>query len=164
MEPIVLTHGGAGAPASAKDGAEAAAHRGLEEDDALAMALAATCVLEDDPRFNAGTGANYRLDGETIELDASVMTSDGRSGAVACLERVQHPILVAARVRERTPHLLIAGGGATAFARRQGFPDYDPGTKERRSHLERARALLLQRRFAEPGFEAWQSLAERDEV
>src|SRR5204863_9005046 len=88
--------------------------------EALAAALAATVVLEDDPRFNAGTGSNLRLDGRLIEMDASVMASDGRFGAVACVQRVKNPILVAARVME-TPHLLLVGEGATAFARRTGF-------------------------------------------
>lgn len=159
---VILTHGGAGAPAAASDGTAHAAMLGSREPDALAMVLRATCLLEDDPRFNAGTGSNYRLDGETIELDAAVMTSDGRSGAIACLERVRNPILVANAVRERTPHLLIAGHGATAFARRMGHADYDPGTTERRDHLLRARKLLVARRFTEPGFEPWQACIERD--
>ena len=109
--------------------------------DALAAAIEATVYLEDDPRFNAGTGANLRLDGQTVEMDASVMCSDGRFGGVACIERVKNPVRVAARVM-KTPHLLLVGAGATAFARRLGFPDHDPATDAARHKHARALAEL----------------------
>jgi beta-aspartyl-peptidase (threonine type) len=145
MSHAILTHGGAGSPSSNADGPQAAAKAAQAVlqagGDALAAALAATVVLEDDPRFNAGTGSNLRLDGRVIEMDASVMTSDGRFGGVACLQRVKNPILVAAKVRD-TPHLLIAGDGATAFARRLGFPDHDVTTDAARRKYERAIAEL----------------------
>ena len=145
MTHAILTHGGAASPNAYSNGCVAAAEaaRAVIEagGDALAAALAATVLLEDDPRFNAGTGSNLRLDGRTIEMDASVMTSDGRFGGVANLQRVKNPVLVAARVRE-TPHLLIAGEGATAFARRLGFPDFDPATEAARRKYDRALAEL----------------------
>jgi L-asparaginase/beta-aspartyl-peptidase (threonine type) len=144
--PAVLTHGGAGASAAFKDGPERAARRGLAAlsagASALKAALEATIDLEDDPRFNAGTGSNMRLDGATIEMDAAVMTSDGRSGAVANLAGVKNPVLVAAAVRERTPHLLLAGEGALRFARRLGFAAYDPATERAREKLAWARRGL----------------------
>jgi isoaspartyl peptidase/L-asparaginase-like protein (Ntn-hydrolase superfamily) len=141
----ILTHGGAASPHHNSDGCHRAAERARAVldagGDALAAALEATRVLEDDPRFNAGTGSNLRLDGATIEMDAAVMTSDGRFGAVSCIERVQNPVLVAARVLE-TPHLLLVGAGATAFARRLGFPDYDPATEGAKAKYARAVAEL----------------------
>lgn len=145
MNYSILTHGGAASPASSSDGCAAAAAAGRDVldrgGDALAAALAATALLEDDPRFNAGTGSNLRLDGGTIEMDASVMASDGRFGAVACVREVKNPILVAARVMD-TPHLMLAGDGATAFARRLGFPAYDPTTDGARAKYARALAEL----------------------
>lgn len=159
---VILTHGGVDSPLSTADGTQRAADLGKANDDAFAMAIAATCALEDDPRFNAGTGSNFRLDGETIQMDAAVMTSDGRSGAVACIERVRNPVLVAAAVRERTPHLLLVGPGATAFARRMGHADHDPGTPERHERLVRARALLAEKRFLAPEFDAWRACIDRD--
>ena len=145
MSHAILTHGGAASPNTYSDGCEAAAKAAeailQSGGDALAAALAATVVLEDDPRFNAGTGSNLRLDGRVIEMDASIMTSDGRFGAVAGIQRVKNPILVASKVRD-TPHLLLAGEGATAFARRLGFPDYDPTTEGARRKYERAIAEL----------------------
>ncbi len=143
MKYAILTHGGAASPSSNSDGCKKAAEAAKDivesGGDALSAALAATMVLEDDPRFNAGTGSNIRLDGQTIEMDAALMVSDGRFGAVACIERVKNPILVAAGVMD-TPHLMLVGGGATAFARRLGFADYNPMTQGAKNKY--ARALL----------------------
>lgn len=141
----IITHGGAGTSESFKDGTERAAQLGLSriKESPLAGVLAAVCALEDDARFNAGTGSNFRLDGETCEMDAAVMTSDGRSGAVACLTETRNPILVAAEVRAHTPHILLAGEGATAFARRRGFAAYDPRTAEQRAKYNEVRDRAL---------------------
>ncbi|MBI4951850.1 MAG: isoaspartyl peptidase/L-asparaginase [Myxococcales bacterium] len=141
----ILTHGGAASAAEHSDGCRAAAERAAEVlrrgGDALAAALAATVALEDDVRFNAGTGSNLRFDGRLVQMDASVMASDGRFGAVACIERVKNPILVAARVME-TPHLMLVGEGATAFARRVGFALFDPVTPRAVAKWDRAMAEL----------------------
>lgn len=144
--PIILTHGGAGAPAKLVDGPQRAADRGLAVlragRHALDGVIEATADLEDDPRFNAGTGSNLRLDGLTLEMDAAVMTDDGRSGAVACIQRVRNPIRVAADVRGRTPHRMLVGQGAVAFARRLGYPDYDPTTPKAVAKIAAAKRLL----------------------
>jgi isoaspartyl peptidase/L-asparaginase-like protein (Ntn-hydrolase superfamily) len=139
---VILTHGGAASRAEDADGCHAAAERGAQVlargGDALDAALEATAVLEDDERFNAGTGSNLRLDGALVQMDAAVMTSDARFGAVGCIEDVKNPILVAAQVM-KTPHIMLVGEGATAFARRMGFVAYDPRTA--RARLKHARAL-----------------------
>jgi L-asparaginase/beta-aspartyl-peptidase (threonine type) len=145
VEYVILTHGGASSSQGDSDGCIVAAEIAREAlargGDALEAAVAATAALEDDPRFNAGTGSNLRLDGRTIEMDAAVMAGDGRFGAVACVERVKNPVLVAARVLD-TPHLLLCGAGATAFARQLGFADHDPATPAARARHERAIAEL----------------------
>ncbi len=102
--------------------------------------MAATRLLEDDPRFNAGTGSNLRLDGTTIQMDACCMSSKGALGAVAAIERVKNPIDVALRV-VGTPHVLLAGDGATTFARRSGFPDYDPTTPGAQERLRAVQSV-----------------------
>ena len=56
-----------------------------------------------------------------LTLDASIMDGDGRCGAVAALEDIDHPISVARRVMEQTPHVLLVGQGAQQFALEQGF-------------------------------------------
>lgn len=154
----VLAHGGAGSfDNTEKDGPEAATRAGIKAFEngggPLDAAVAATVVLEDDPRFNAGTGSNLRLDGRTIEMEASVMTDDGRFGAVACIERVKNPVLVA-KALHPTPHNLLAGRGATAYARRHGHQDHDPLTPNAQAKFERVRRMVESGRL-EPGWFDW---------
>ncbi len=75
--------------------------------------------MEDDPLFNAGRGAVFTAEGRN-ELDASIM--DGatlRAGAVAGVATIRHPIALARAVMERSPHVMLMGAGAEAFARTQ---------------------------------------------
>jgi len=107
---------------------------------AVDAVCAAVVVLEDDPLFNAGTGSTLNRDGEA-EMDASVMAGERfLCGGVAAIRRVRNPVLVARRVMEETSHVLLAGRGATAFARSQGFRDYDPVTRESRRRFRGATA------------------------
>lgn len=101
---------------------------------ALDAVVQAVVVLEDDPRLNAGTGSRMRTDGR-IQMDAAVMDWDLEAGAVAAIERVKNPILVAKDVLV-TPHILFVGPDAVAFARSHGHADYDPSTPESRRKLE----------------------------
>jgi isoaspartyl peptidase/L-asparaginase-like protein (Ntn-hydrolase superfamily) len=107
----------------------------LEKEGALEAVMAAVLSLEENPLFNCGTGSALNLDGEA-EMDASVMTSEDRFGAVGSVKRVEHPILLAKRVMEETDHLLIVGDGAERLARFWGYPLYDPVIESRRDELE----------------------------
>ncbi len=143
--PMVVVHGGAGGDKQDEDGCRAAAQAGLnklhEGQDALAAAVGAVVVLEDDGRFNAGSGAVLCLDGCTVELDAAVMDTRGTLGAVACLRRVKNPVLVAQAVAA-SPHWLLAGEGAERFARTAGFaPHLAIGEKPRARHAQLMRQL-----------------------
>ena len=154
MTFAIVTHGGAGADSALKDGTERAAEAGAtllnENRPALDAVLVAVSMLEDDPRFNAGTGSNLRLDGESLEMDAAVMTSDGRSGAVANIKDVKNPVQIAAAVRAKTPHLLLTGEGALAFARKLGFAAHDPRTEAARAKLAAVRKKLIETRGRVP--------------
>jgi L-asparaginase/beta-aspartyl-peptidase (threonine type) len=123
VRAVLLCHGGVGAPVTARDGAEVAAQggAGFLKKSAVDAVVAATVALEDDPRFNAGTGANLRLDGHTVEMDAGLMDFHGHVGAVAAIRGVRNPILAARAVLE-SPHDLIVGEGATRLARKLGLP------------------------------------------
>lgn len=68
-----------------------------------------------------GLGANPDRDG-TVTLDACIMNGNGDCGSVAYLERIKHPVSVARKVMELTPHVLLAGRGAQQFAAANGFP------------------------------------------
>ncbi|MCR9163888.1 MAG: isoaspartyl peptidase/L-asparaginase [bacterium] len=102
---------------------------------------AAIVVMEDSPLFNAGKGAVFTHDGHN-ELDASVM--DGytqQAGAVAGVRTVKNPIRAARAVMTDSEHVLLASGGADAFARSRGLEQVDPsyfGTPMRREQLQRA--------------------------
>lgn len=98
--------------------------------------------MEDDPLFDAGTGSFYNLNGD-IEMDAMIMDAAGGCGGVLCIKEVQHPISVARKVMEETPHVLLSGEGAVQFARKLGFPAYDPGTPEgKAAATEKGRRML----------------------
>ncbi len=147
---LVVTHGGVGSGPGLADGPRAAADTALlvlrRGGSALDAALAGTVWLENDPRSNAGTGANIRLDGATVQMDASVMTDEGRFAAVGAVERVRNPVLVARAVMDSTPHLFLVGEGATRFAHRIGFADVVPLSPDAearyRARMKRQRELF----------------------
>lgn len=131
--PIVLVHGGAGLYADdriepAREGCRKAAEAGAKVLSGGGSALDAVCeavrVLEDDPEFNAGTGACLTADGE-VELDACVMDGrDLRAGALAAVRGIRNPILGARLVMERTHHVLLAAEGARDFLLENGVAPY----------------------------------------
>ncbi len=67
-----------------------------------------------------GRCGNPDRDG-VLTLDASIMDGDGRCGSVAALQDIAHPVSVARRVMEKTPHVMLVGEGAQQFAVQQGF-------------------------------------------
>ncbi len=105
---------------------------------------AAITVLEDSPWFNAGRGAVLTSAG-TVELDAAIMDGATReAGAVAGLQHIRNPIALARLVMEKTPHVMLAGAGAEAFARAQGVPMMPQEyfiTERRREQLRKAKAM-----------------------
>lgn len=154
---VIAIHGGAGAISRSQLSAEKerqyiralsdiveAGQAILEADgSALDAVTEAVRLLEENPLFNAGIGAVFTHAG-THELDACVM--DGNSldaGAVAGVSHIRNPIIAARKVLAHSPHVLLIGEGAEAFARQQGLEPVSPeffSTPERREQLERARA------------------------
>lgn len=78
-------------------------------------------VTESENNCCVGLSAYPDRDGH-VTLDASIMDEFGNAGSVAFLERIKHPISVARRVMEKTPHVMLAGSGAQQFAVSEGFP------------------------------------------
>lgn len=130
----VLVHGGAGSvvparrplhAAGCRTAARAAAAVLARGGSALDAVERAVRVLEDDPLFNAGTGACLNREGR-IELDASIMEGRGlRAGAVCALADFAAPIAIARAALEDGRHVLYAAHGAARFAREQGFSAVD---------------------------------------
>ncbi|MCH5598371.1 N(4)-(beta-N-acetylglucosaminyl)-L-asparaginase [Niabella ginsengisoli] len=77
-------------------------------------------VTENEINCCVGLGANPDRDG-FVTLDACIMDHKFNCGSVAFLERIKHPISVARKVMEKTPHVMLVGDGAQQFAVSEGF-------------------------------------------
>ncbi|STW30709.1 Isoaspartyl aminopeptidase [Klebsiella michiganensis] len=108
---------------------------------ALDTVTEAVRLLEECPLFNAGIGSVFTRDSRH-ELDACVM--DGYSlqaGAVAGVQHLRNPVLAARLVLEQSPHVLLIGEGAEAFAASRGMARVDNSlfsTPERLLQLRQA--------------------------
>ena len=149
---VIVIHGGAGVisksmPDPVREGYLASLRQALRQ-GASALEAGETAVdvaervvrfLEDDPHFNAGKGAVFTHDLKH-ELDASIM--DGRTlacGAVTGATTVRHPITLARKVMERSPHVFFGGEGAERFADTVGVervPNTWFDTPRRREQIE----------------------------
>ena len=134
MDYIVL-HGGASNRPELREKVEQYAKLAFELDSALDAVVEAVRLMEDEPLFNAGTGSNMRIDG-SIQMDAAVMQNND-FGAVAGIENVKNPVLVARDVMLHSPHMILAGDGAVRFARKMGYGHYDPATQRARAKREK---------------------------
>ncbi|WP_236634394.1 isoaspartyl peptidase/L-asparaginase [Pedobacter antarcticus] len=82
-----------------------------------------------------------------VTLDACIMDEFGNCGSVAALEHIMHPISVARKVMENTPHVMLAGDGALQFALENGFKKNQPINPGSRKSMERvARYCKIQPR------------------
>ncbi len=123
-------HGGAGAKRGRDYGREIAHMRTLIEAGrerlragapALDVAVETVAALELSGLYVAGRGASPNTVGR-YELDACLMDgASGKAGSVAALQGYQSPIAIARAVMERTPHVMLAGEGAAAFAQAHGM-------------------------------------------
>ncbi len=85
-------------------------------------AVEAACRQAEADVENRTVGvAGYPDRDGNISLDASIMLSPAKSGAVCAVTTVPHPITLARRVMEATPHKMLAGAGADQFAVEQGI-------------------------------------------
>jgi len=125
-------HGGAG-PVAGRDYSVVEDHlRELTEegkarleagDAALDVVEYAVADMESSGLCVAGRGSAPNTAGY-VELDASIMDGATRSaGAVAAIVGVINPVSVARRIMQETPHVMLTGRGALAFAREQGLEE-----------------------------------------
>jgi len=150
-----MVHGGAGALDNVKDDKTAVRYlesirRILEHGreilelggSALQTVEACASLLEDDPVFNAGCGSVLNEDGK-VEMDAAIM--DGRdlsAGAVAAVDNIANPILLARFVMTESEHVMLIAEGAMRFADHCGMeraPENYFYTPERVEQLKQAR-------------------------
>jgi len=167
----IVVHGGAGLVAAERyarlrQGVRLAAEAGNVVLDAGGSALdavtAAVQVLEDDPEFNAGTGAALTCDG-TVETDAAVMDGDGcRVGAVAAVPDLANPILLARALLESGEHVLLSGPAAWRFAAEVGITRAPPGALVTERARQRLQEAMAGERGRSAGSGASDMLCERE--
>jgi N4-(beta-N-acetylglucosaminyl)-L-asparaginase len=93
-----------------------------ENKTALDAVEAGGRVPEADPNdTSVGYGGLPDRDGN-VTLDACIMDEKGNAGSVTYLQNIMHPVSVARRVMEKTPHVMLSGEGAYQFAISEGFP------------------------------------------
>jgi N4-(beta-N-acetylglucosaminyl)-L-asparaginase len=93
-------------------------------------------ISEADPEvMSVGYGGRPDREGH-VTLDACVMDERGEAGAVAFLQGFMHPISVARKVMELTPHVMLVGEGARRFALAQGFTEQDLLTEKARAEWQ----------------------------
>jgi beta-aspartyl-peptidase (threonine type) len=131
----LIVHGGAGTlrpeiEQAARSGVERALAKGwaLLEAGRPAMDACEEAIIEmeNNPVFDAGTGAHLNRDGNA-QLDAILMNGATlQSGAVGAVERIRNPICLARRILEKAQHSFLVGVGAEQFAVESGMPLCDP--------------------------------------
>lgn len=145
----VFVHGGvAGVPKPERVLLAGGVAEGAAAERALDAVERAVKALEDDPRLNAGYGAVLNLAG-AVELDAGISDgSTGRAGGIGNVD-VRHPVSLARRVLEETPHVLVTGAGAAALGAAMERVPVAPG-ELRRWEEARADGRLDVARFGDP--------------
>ncbi len=170
MQPKLIIHGGAGSSLKGKQGAALAVRQSLYKvideiysllltgADAREAVVRGCQMLEDDPRFNAGTGSVLQSDGQ-IRMSASLM--EGRfqrfSGVINVL-RVQNPINLAKALQDSADRVLSDYGSAELL-RELNVPIYNPVTDlrlqewmmERDANFDKTMAgVVAEKELAEP--------------
>lgn len=135
VQPKLIIHGGAGSSLHGKGGLEAvrqSLHTVVEEVYALLLsgatateAVVRGCqLLEDNPRFNAGTGSVLQSDGQ-IRMSASLMDgAAGRFSGVINIARVKNPIDLA-QFLQSSPDRVLSDYGSAELAREMQLPSYN---------------------------------------
>jgi len=117
VKPIVVSTWDSGLPVNA------VAWKILRENNgrSLDAVEAGARWIEDDINCCVGLGGNPDRDG-IVTLDACIMDEKANCGSVAGLSYIKHPISVARKLMETTPHVMLVGEGAMQFALANGFP------------------------------------------
>jgi N4-(beta-N-acetylglucosaminyl)-L-asparaginase len=117
FKPLILSTWDHGMPANDR------AWEVLQQNGSLVDAVEEGVKVTELDMENLSVGLQGLPDREGIPtLDASIMKGDGACGSVAFLRQIKHPISVARKVMDVTPHVMLAGEGARQFALAQGFP------------------------------------------
>ncbi|HEC42794.1 MAG TPA: glycosylasparaginase [Bacteroides sp.] len=134
--PVIISTWDHGIPAN-----EAAYQSLLSGGSILDAVEAGVRISEADPDIGSvGYGGLPDADGN-VTLDACIMDPSGDAGSVACIKEIMHPISVARKVMEKTPHVMLVGEGAQKFAEKEGFPRENLLTPRAKKAWEKEKAL-----------------------
>jgi L-asparaginase len=135
VQPKLIIHGGAGSSLHGKGGIEVvrrSLYTVVEKVYSLLLsgataseAVVQGCyILEDDPRFNSGTGSVLQSDGQ-IRMSASLMDGAlGRFSGVINISRVKNPIELA-QFLQNSPDRVLSDYGSAELAREMQIPIYN---------------------------------------
>ncbi|KGF73602.1 isoaspartyl peptidase [Neosynechococcus sphagnicola sy1] len=138
VQPKLIIHGGAGSSLQGKGGVEAVRQSLFEILEAVYALLATGAsaqaavvrgcqLLEDNPRFNAGTGSVLQSDGQ-IRMSASLMNGGAqRFSGVINTARVKNPIELAEFLQD-SPDRVLSDYGSAELLRELQLPIYNPLT------------------------------------
>ncbi len=161
VQPKLIIHGGAGSSLQGKGGVAAVrqslykvlgeVYQMLEQGATAKEAVVYGCrMLEDDPRFNAGTGSVLQSDGQ-IRMSASLMDGPTQKfSGVINVSRLKNPIDLA-QFLQASPDRVLSDYGAAHLLRELNIPIYDPLTdlrlgewiEERKDNFSRAMANVV---------------------
>jgi L-asparaginase len=161
VQPKLIIHGGAGSSLQGKGGVDAvrtlltsiveSVYRQLQQGAIAEDAVIAGCqLLEDEPRFNAGTGSVLQSDGQ-VRMSASLMSGATQQfSGVINVSRVKNPIQLA-QFLQTSPDRVLSDYGSAALVRELQLPDHDPLTdkrlqewlEERKGNFQRSMANVI---------------------
>jgi len=156
MPYAIIVHGGAwdipqNAHETHKSGCLKAADLGYrllaDGGSALDAVEAAVRSMEEDPTFDAGKGSFLNSEAE-VEMDAMIMEGgDLDFGSVAAVQSIRHPMTLARKVMELSPHCMIVGEGALKFARHVGMDTVTTAELLTERELERWKKIKAERKY-----------------
>lgn len=138
VQPKLIIHGGAGSSLKGKGGVEAVRKllHGIVDDVYSRLIQGATAteavihgcqLLEDEPRFNAGTGSVLQSDGQ-VRMSASLMDGNAqRFSGVINVSWLKNPIELAKFLQD-SPDRVLSDHGAAQLLRELNVPRHDPLT------------------------------------
>ncbi|WP_210391365.1 isoaspartyl peptidase/L-asparaginase [Synechococcus sp. PCC 7502] len=159
MQPKLIIHGGAGSTVESKGGLEAVRQSLyavlnavypmlLNGESAIAAVVKGCELLENDPRFNAGTGSVLQSDGQ-IRMSASIMDGDRQSfSGVINTARVKNPIYLA-QALQTSDDRVLSDQGSIELIRELGIPVYNPLTDQRLYEWIEERKTNFSRKMAD---------------
>ena len=158
LQPRLIIHGGAGPSFKSKGGKDAVRislraivqeiyNTLLDGSSAVEAVIKGCQLLEDEPRFNAGTGSVLQSDGQ-IRMSASLMDGQKQSlSGVINVSRVKNPIYLAKELQQQSDRIL-SDYGAADLARELAIPPYDPLTDLRLQEWQEERKENFSKKMA----------------